>query len=377
MIKIFYWAPILSNIATLKAVVNSAESLMRYSTKYNVTLVNAAGEFNDFKKDGIKSNIYDLNRALVNKNLPGVGFVKTRLSMIYIFLKSFFSLKKYLDQESPDFIIIHLLTSLPLTLYLLFNFKTKCILRISGYPKMNFFRLLLWRLCSDKIHLITCPTDLTKNYLKKYKFINPDKIITLYDPIINVKKITKLKKEHLGFEIKKFYLSAGRLTAQKNFDFLIDAFTHLKQYSDNEIPLLIAGSGEKRNELEKKIKIQKNNLINLVGHKKNIYKFMKNSKAFILTSNWEDPGFVLIEAAFCRTFIISSNCKNGPLEFVSSNSGLLYESNDINDFKKKIEKFINLSEQEILKIKLVALKKTTNFTIFRHFINLDRILNHS
>ena len=80
--KIFYWAPILSNIATLKAVVNSAESLMRYSTTYNVTLVNAAGEFNDFKKDIIKSNIYDLNRDLVNKKLPGIGFVKTRLSMI-------------------------------------------------------------------------------------------------------------------------------------------------------------------------------------------------------------------------------------------------------------------------------------------------------
>ena len=64
--KILYWAPILSNIATLKAVVNSAESLMRYSNKYNVTLVNAAGEFNNFKKGNIKSNIYDLNIDLVN-----------------------------------------------------------------------------------------------------------------------------------------------------------------------------------------------------------------------------------------------------------------------------------------------------------------------
>ena len=59
--KILYWAPILSNIATLKAVVNSAESLMRYSNKYNVTLLNSAGEFNDFKNDNIKSNIHDLN----------------------------------------------------------------------------------------------------------------------------------------------------------------------------------------------------------------------------------------------------------------------------------------------------------------------------
>ena len=30
----------------------------------------------------------------------------------------------------------------------------------------------------------------------------------------------------------------------------------------------------------------KNDLVNLIGYKKNIYKFMKNSNAFILTSNW-------------------------------------------------------------------------------------------
>ena len=102
---------------------------------------------------------------------------------------------------------------------------------------------------------------------------------------------------------------------------------------------------------------------------------MKNSNAFILASNWEDPGFVLIEAAFCRTFIISSNCKNGPLEFIGHDGGLLFENNNIKDFKEKIKKFINLSEHEIKKIKLQALKKTKNFTIFRHFTNLNKVLN--
>tara|TARA_B110000037_G_C17086808_1_gene492280 strand:- start:269 stop:1399 length:1131 start_codon:yes stop_codon:yes gene_type:complete len=373
--KILYWAPILSNIATLKAVVNSAESLMRYSNKYNVTLVNAAGEFNNFKKGNIKSNIYDLNIDLVNKNLPGVGFIKTRISMIYIFFKSFFSLKRYLNKEKPDFIIIHLLTSLPLILFLLFNFKTKCILRISGFPKMNFFRLQLWRLCSNSIYQITCPTNLTKNYLKKYDFIKSDKIITLYDPIINVKKITTLKKEDLNLKNKKFYFSAGRLTHQKNFNFLIDGFAQLKQEKNIEVPLLIAGNGEKMNELKKKIEIQKIKLVDLIGYKKNIYNFMKNSNAFILTSHWEDPGFVLIEAAFCRTFIISSNCKNGPLEFIGSDGGLLFEKDNIDDFNKKLKEFSNFNQQELKKIKLNALKKTKNFTIFRHFLNLDKILN--
>ena len=55
--------------------------------------------------------------------------------------KNFFKLKKYLDKNNPDFLIIHLLTSLPLILLILFKFKTKFILRISGYPKMNFLEI--------------------------------------------------------------------------------------------------------------------------------------------------------------------------------------------------------------------------------------------
>ena len=84
--------------------------------------------------------------------------------------------------------------------------------------------------------------------------------------------------------------------------------------------LLIAGEGEEKDKLEKLI--HKNNLdkkILLIGHKKNIYKYMKNCEAFILPSLWEDPGFVLIEAAYCRANIISSDCKNGPIEFLENN----------------------------------------------------------
>ena len=38
---------------------------------------------------------------------------------------------------------------------------------------------------------------------------------------------------------------------------------------------------------------------------KNVFKYLENSMAFVLTSEWEDPGFVSIEAASTRTTIIS------------------------------------------------------------------------
>ena len=51
---------------------------------------------------------------------------------------SIFPLFKILKKTKPDYLIIHLLTSIPLLLFNLFNFDTKLILRISGFPKLNF-----------------------------------------------------------------------------------------------------------------------------------------------------------------------------------------------------------------------------------------------
>ena len=372
MKNISYWSPILSNIATSKAVINSAKSLLRYSNQYNVTLINVVGEFEKLKSKDIKVKVHDLDNNLLNQKLPGMGFIKTRLSMIYIFFKCFFPLKNYLGKEKPDFIIIHLLTSLPLFLFLIFNFKTKCILRISGLPKMNFFRLFFWKLCSKKIFRITCPTNLTKDYLIKFNFIEKDKIVTLFDPVLNIKEINLLKKGN--FKEKNFYFSAGRLTKQKNFNFLIEAFSNLKNKYIQNKKLLIAGEGEQRHEISNNILKRKNVNIHLLGYKENIFQYMNKCDAFILSSLWEDPGFVIIEAAFCRSLIISSDCKNGPKEFINGNCGILFKSNDLIDFIKQFERFINANENEIKKIKLNALKKTRNFTIFNHFINLNKIL---
>ena len=38
--------------------------------------------------------------------------------------------------------------------------------------------------------------------------------------------------------------------------------------------------------------------VRLIGYTENIFSYMKNCKCFLLPSLWEDPGFVLIEAAF-------------------------------------------------------------------------------
>jgi hypothetical protein len=49
--KIYYWSPFLSSIATSKAVINSANSLMKYEKNYKCFIMNFFGEFNGLITD--------------------------------------------------------------------------------------------------------------------------------------------------------------------------------------------------------------------------------------------------------------------------------------------------------------------------------------
>ena len=66
----------------------------------------------------------------------------------------------------------------------------------------------------------------------------------------------------------------------------------------------------------------------LLGHVNNVYEYIKKSDVFVLSSLWEDPGFVLIEAGLGNLFIISSDCPNGPKEILENGmNGILFKSN--------------------------------------------------
>ena len=105
----------------------------------------------------------------------------------------------------------------------------------------------------------------------------------------------------------------------------------------------------------------------------NVFKYFKNGEAFILSSLWEEVGFVMVEAALTNLFIISSNCPNGPTEFLSEGRhGILFESNKKNDLSNSLIKYASLKDIE--KHKLEIKKNTKKYTKYRHFLKLKNIL---
>ena len=373
--KCFYWSPFLTPIATPRAVINSAYSLQKFSKKNYCSIINFFGEFNVYKKELENNQIQTVNlfENFIINNLPKYGKIKSRFSFILIFILSFFPLKNLIKKEEPDFLIVQLITSLPMTLLLFFKFRTKFILRISGLPKLNIFRKTLWKIALKNFHLVTCPTESTYNYIKSLNIIEPEKVKLLYDPVIEVSKIKKKIKEKNNFEFKNYFLAAGRLTKQKNFIFLCKAFQQvLAKYPDYK--LLIAGEGEDGNKIKNYIikhNLEKN--IFLINYVDNIFPLIKDAEAFILSSLWEDPGFVIIEAAFCKKIVFSSNCLTGPREIIKNDhNGFLFESNNIKSFLQNFDKLIKKKKDK--QILLNNLKYIKKFTLFNHYRALKELL---
>ena len=374
MKKIIYWSPHINpQIATVKAVLNSAKCLSKYEKNSQVNIINVFGEWNDFENICYKNNIKLINLTNFKFNLPINGFLKSRFFYIFISIVSIFKLPLIIFKLKPDYFIAHLIV-IPVLFISMFYSKTKFILRISGLPKLNFFRKNIWRVLSKNLYLVTCPTQGTLNQLIHLNIFEKNKIFLLEDPVLNIKEIMKQRLENVPFE-KGYILSVGRLTYQKNFEFLIENFSEIQ----NEIKkkLIIIGSGENKKKLQKLIFINNaENFIKIIDYQDNIHKFYKNADCFILTSRWEDPGFVLIEAAANNLAILSSDSPNGPKDFIKDEAnGYGYKSNNKTEFKFKLVKLLNnLKTNQVYQKKISAKLFVKKYTIFSHYLKLKQIL---
>ena len=381
MKQVYYWSPFVSKVATATAVINSAYSLNRYSNnEFAAIIIDVMNEWRDYKNDILKKKIslLRINQYPFFNVFNNYGFIKSRLTYIYIFLRSIFPLHNLIKNKKPEYLIIHLITSLPLILFIINNYETKLILRISGYPKMTSLRKLIWRLAINKIHKISCPTLATYNSLSKFKFLKK-KLVLLRDPVLNIKDISQklsnfyhpdlhnLKKI---IENKKLFLSVGRFTRQKNFIFYLNCINDIvKKYDD--LLFIFIGEGEQKKKFELLVdKLNLGDFVHIINYSNNIPSFMRMSNALVLTSLWEDPGFVIVEAGYNNCLVISSDCPNGPTEIIGNNGGYLFNTNSKISLLKKFDEFMNEDRLKKNNKKINIKKNIKNFTCFRHAKNL-------
>ncbi len=372
--KIYYWSPFTSKVATIKAVINSAYSMNKFYN-HETYIINSFGEWDYYKNDLKNKNIKIIESKKKIKTSLKNGFFLSRLLYLRIFLNSFLILKKIIERDKPDFLIAHLITSLPILLFNLFNFKTKLILRISGFPKLNLFRKYFWKFSNHVFFKITTPTKQTYTDIKKLQIFDRKKLQYLPDPVFLKKDISKKFKNKINS--RNYILNIGRLTKQKNQKFLINAFRKIQKKYNNLSLIILGEEGEMKNELSNLVKIYNlDKKITFLNHVNIPFKIIKNSKCVIVSSLWEDPGFVMIETAALKKPIICSNCPNGPLEFFSNGkSGFLFKSNNEKSLLHTFDKFMNMNKKMKNKFLEMNFKKSLNFSDKEHSKELNLIIN--
>ncbi len=378
--SIFVWSPFISKVGTVQNVINSLNSINKYS-KFNTNLINVFGEWDNYKKS------FSIEKVLIHnfkflrflKYWNKIGFLKSRLSYILIILFSFFPLLNLIKKQKPDFLIVHLISSLPLAIFKLFNFRTKLILHVAGHPKLNLFRKTVWKISSKNIFKVICPSEELKQVFLDNNLFNEDQIKVIEDPHLIINKLNELKNHELNddfFDENKVLIAIGRMTKQKNYSFLIKNFKKLtSKYRD--IKLLIIGNGEEKNKLKNLLKeLDILDKVKLIDYELNIYKYLKKSDYYISTSIWEGSSLAMIDAAYIGTPILCSDCPSGRKEFIGKNErGFLYKQNDSEDFLKSFTKMYSLNSREIKKLTVIAKKQTKKFTSFQSFLKLNEILS--
>jgi len=110
-------------------------------------------------------------------------------------------------------------------------------------------------------------------------------------------------------------ISAGRLAAPKDFATLIRAFALVRK--QRAARLMILGEGPDRAGLERLAgTTDVGTDIALPGYVPNVFAYMKAAAAFVLSSNWEGFGLVLVEALACSAKVISTDCEWGPRDIL-------------------------------------------------------------
>ncbi len=280
--------------------------------------------------------------SFVNKKINIIDFDKSRT------LYCFFDLVKLITKEKPDYIFSTIVNSNIISLLLkrfFILFKLKVIIRESNHLSQKL---------GNKIFVNEILKFMSK-ILYKYSdvVISPTKVISrdlienFNTPKCKIKeignpaeydRILRLSNEKIQEKLPKNYLIAiGRLTYQKNYEFLINSFYHF-QKSIKNCNLIILGQGPDKNNIQKQIyDLKLQNKIKLYGYKKNPFKFIKRSQILILSSRWEGYPNVLVQGMALKKRIVATDCHGNSKAVLGENGTIIKTENPIT-FAKAISK---------------------------------------
>ncbi len=164
-------------------------------------------------------------------------------------------------------------------------------------------------------------------------------------------------------ERQKIVLAAGRLTWQKGFDLLLDAFVPIaREHPDWQ--LRIYGDGKRRQRLRRRVlRHGVYNNVFLMGQTQRLGEVMSRASLFALSSRYEGFGMVIVEAMSKGLPVVSFDCPRGPGEIIDHDrDGLLVPSQDVPAMTRALRELID-DDKRRQRYGAAAIEKARRFEI--------------
>lgn len=278
---------------------------------------------------------FDLSKDVYTESV----FLK-KTSMIRNFFKTIIKIRQFVVRHEIDSLVVVDSISCMFTVPALiglnvnhicwehFNFNFNL-----GVKYRDFGRILAARYCDYVVTLTNSDEILWRKGLNRIKA----KIVPIANP-----SPFKQAQSIPSLNYKKV-LAIGRLTDQKGFDLLLDAwFEVCKKIEGWE--LVIVGDGEEEYSLKDKVKLLKiQDSVCFLPSTKNIGEIYKSSSIYCMSSRYEGLPMVLIEAQSFGLPIVSFNCETGPSDIVENGkNGFLANNQDTLDLSDKLIKMMKV-----------------------------------
>lgn len=319
---------------------NQVEALAKHNIKigvigvYNVSVLNLLKKF-------FNLGFYSEKRKNINV-WSFLYFVVPKFHFLNNKIKLFIAkilFKKYIKQHGkPD--LIHLHTFEPGLIAIWARNKYNIPYMLTEHTSLfytnealKWHKKLAKNIYSESLYNIAVSKksakDLERRFSCNFNYL-PNFVDTFYFKLNKKKKSSNIN-----------FINVAFLNKNKNHKLLINAFN--KTFGNNDkYQLTIVGKGKEKKNLEKQINKLKLNNVKLHGYatQKELVKLLQKSDIFVLSSNYETFGVVIIEAMSSGLPAVATKCSGVESIITNKKLGLLCEKENLNELSKALANII-------------------------------------
>jgi len=231
------------------------------------------------------------------------------------------------------------------------------------------FRKWRWRYLPELVRrtypgadaVVTVSSDVAEDLITNIG-LKKSSVTTIHNPVADdgLRARARQALQHPWFtpDAVPVILAVGRLTEQKDFATLLNAFSRLR--AKRAARLVILGEGRLRNNLQELA----NTLgiaadVEMPGFVENPFQYMARASVLVLSSQYEGLPGVLIQALACACPVVSTDCPGGSREILDNgNIGALVAVGDADGMAQAI-----LSQLDNPTSKDVLLRRAEDFSV--------------